>query len=509
MSKLEKIIDTLEKLALLGEINQENPFKIKAFSQAAQILQKLGPDFASLYKTREIKDIKGIGKGVYEIIDLVMQNQEVPALTKILQSTPAELFDILELPGIGPKKVRMLWQQLGITTIGELEYACLENRLITLEGFGKKTQETIRLAILQKRQQEGLFRLDQGYQAAHELIEKFKKNQLIKNADMTGELANGAETLQCLDIALKADMPVSSLKIFLKPILQNLQSHESESIFTGTYNHLPIKVIVNPKAQPIQKFSKKLISRSDLLGAFHNHTLASDGVNSLEEMRQAAIEQKLTYLGISDHSQSAFYAGGLKGEELLLQCQKIKILNQDSDSKNCYLLTGVESDILADGALDYTSEILTHLDIVIASVHSRLKQDATQMTERMVNAARNPWTTVIGHPTGRLVLGRQPSTYDMHAFFLACKENNTIVELNANPHRLDLNAIHLAMAKEHGLQIAINADAHDVQGLNDLEYGIMTARRAGLSAEDVINCLPLTDILSWLKSRKEKARQVA
>ncbi len=508
MSKLEKVVDVLEKLVLLGEIHQENPFKIKAFSQAARTLQKLGPDFVSLYESEEIKNVKGVGKGVYEIIELVMQDQEVPALSKILQSTPAGLFDILQLPGIGPKKVRTLWQELGITTIGELEYACLENRLVTLLGFGQKTQAAIRQAILQKHQQEGLFRLDLGFQAAKALIEKLKESSAIKTAYMAGELANGAETLQCLDITIETEATVANLTKIFKPILQNLHSHESEIAFTGKYDHFPVNIAINTAKSALQKISKNLICRNDLLGAFHNHTLASDGANSIEEMRQAAIAQKLTYLGISDHSQSAFYAGGLKGEELLAQCHKIKMLNQDTHSKHCYLLTGVESDILADGTLDYTAEILSHLDVVIGSVHSRLKQDAAQMTTRMVNAARNPWTTVIGHPTGRLVLGRPPSTYDMHAFFLACKENDTVVELNANPHRLDLNATHLAMAKEHGLKIAINADAHDVHGLNDLEYGIMTARRAGLVPEDVINCLPLANILSWLQSRIYKAKQM-
>jgi len=456
-----------------------------------------------LYANNEIKNIKGIGAGVYEIIDQVMKSKKIAALEKLEKETPSGLIDILNLPGIGPKKARLLWKELGVTTIGELEYACQENRLSLLDGFGAKTQDNILKAIVKHKQEDGLFRLDEGYQTALTLIHQLEKIKNVKEAKIDGELLGGAETLKAIEIAISTSNKASELKSDLKNVLQNIKIDDAQQIIFAEYDNFPVQL--NLISQIKSKASSKLITRKDLLGAFHNHTHASDGTNSIEEMRQAAIERGLTYLGISDHSQSAFYANGLKAQELLEQCQVIETLNQEQLGKKCFLLTGVESDILKDGELDYENEVLNKLDVVIASVHSRLKQDAEQMTLRMINAARNPWTMIVGHPTGRLILGREPSQYDMEAFLKACKENNTIVELNSHPHRLDLNAKHLAMAKEMGVLIAINADAHATNGLDDLEYGIMTARRAGLKAEDVFNCLPLKDVLHWIKKRKERA----
>ena len=193
----------------------------------------------------------------------------------------------------------------------------------------------------------------------------------------------------------------------------------------------------------------------------------------------------------------------------MAQCDVIERLNKEPTARKCFLLTGTESDILASGELDYDDSILNHLNIIIASVHSRLKQDAKQMTERMCSAAANPWTDIIGHPTGRLILSRAPSQFDMESFLTSCKDNDTAVELNANPQRLDLNAKHLALAKEMGVKIVINADAHSIHGLNDLNYGIMIAKQAGLTANDVLNCHELKDVLEWLRKRKERARKLS
>jgi histidinol phosphatase-like PHP family hydrolase len=429
MSKLEQVMATLEQLALLGEIKGENPFKTRAYSNAVRHLKRLPKPFDQLVATGEIKNVEGIGKGILEIIDHVMHDREVPALVELLQEIPPGLLDILNLPGVGPKKVKALWQELGITSVGELAYACQENRLVALQGFGPKTQEAIQKAIIELGEKKGF-------------------------------------------------------------TLPDLEAEERALVKSG-------------------RASPKLVTRAHLLGAFHNHTLLSDGSNSIEEMREAAIALGLTYLGISDHSQSAFYANGLKTDELLAQKLKLLELNRDDGGKRCHLFSGVESDILADGSLDYPNDVLAQLDVVVASVHSRLKQNPEQMTARMINAALNPFTTIVGHPTGRLVQGRKPSEYDMDAFLDACQKSGCAVELNANPHRLDLNEVHLAMAKERGIKVAINADAHSTLGLNDLDYGIMVARKAGLTPEDVINCLTLDEIFAWLKERHIKANKTS
>jgi len=241
----------------------------------------------------------------------------------------------------------------------------------------------------------------------------------------------------------------------------------------------------------------RLIRRSDLRGALHNHTTASDGVHSLEQMRAAAQELGLEYLGISEHSQTAAYAGGLPPDVLMDQVAAIAALNA---TPGCTLLSGIESDILRDGSLDYDDDILGALDVVVASVHNRYGQGPADTTTKMLAAARNPLTHVIGHPTGRLLLGRPPTEFDVAAMLDALAERGAAVELNCHPQRLDLNEHWLAEAKERGVLVSISADAHSTQGLSHLSYGIDIARRAGLTAEDVLNTRPLEALRMWLSA---------
>jgi DNA polymerase (family 10) len=233
--------------------------------------------------------------------------------------------------------------------------------------------------------------------------------------------------------------------------------------------------------------------------------MASDGKNSIEQMRDQAIKRGLSYISINDHSKSAFYAGGQSEKALFQQLTAIKKINLDKKAKDCFLFSGVESDILYDGSLDYHDKILRKLDIVIASVHSQLKMNALAMTNRMINGAANPWTTIIGHPTGRRLLKRPESKYDLNAFFEVCKKHNVAVELNGHPERLDLNDRYLAMAKEWGLLIAIDTDAHSLGGLDFLEYGIVVARRAHLTIDDVLNAKPLDELKAWLNEKRRIA----
>ncbi|MCZ7685635.1 MAG: PHP domain-containing protein [Sandaracinaceae bacterium] len=253
----------------------------------------------------------------------------------------------------------------------------------------------------------------------------------------------------------------------------------------------------------VGKARPRLVTRADLRGALHNHTVASDGTATLEAMREAAAARELAYLGISEHSHSAFYARGLDGERLVAQAREIAALNERPGS--CVVLSGVESDILKEGELDYGADVLSEVEVVVASVHRRHAQTPEQMTARMVAAAKNPFTDVVGHPTGRLLLGRAPSEYDVAAFLDACAASGCAVELNANPHRLDLNEGHLTMAKERGVLVSIAADAHSVDELDNLEHGVTIARRAGLTPDDVLNARPLEALRAWLAARRERA----
>jgi DNA polymerase (family X) len=295
---------------------------------------------------------------------------------------------------------------------------------------------------------------------------------------------------------------------------QGLRTIEGESLDCATEDELYRRLGLVP-ADPERreagvplveegKARPRLVVREDLRGALHNHTIASDGSATLPDMRDAAAARGLSYLGISEHSVSAFYARGLAAEALRAQIQTIAQLNEKARSK-CVLLTGVESDILAEGTLDYPSDVLSELEVIVASVHRRHSQDAAQMTARLVAAAQNPWTSVIGHPTGRLLLGRPPSDLDMGAFLDACKTSGCAVELNANPHRLDLCDRHVAMAKERGVLVSIAADAHSVDELDNLAYGVTIARRGGLTAEDVLNARSLEELRAWLNDRHARA----
>ncbi len=254
------------------------------------------------------------------------------------------------------------------------------------------------------------------------------------------------------------------------------------------------------------KARSRLIRQEDLTGALHNHTVASDGGATLEQMRDAAIALGLGWLGISEHSQSAMYAGGLRADELEVQSAKVAALNADATGSVCPIVYGVESDILPDGSLDYDDNTLSTLSHVIASVHARGRLDRDGFTHRMVTAAANPWTDIIGHPTGRLLLGRPPSDFDAHAMLDTCSRCGTAVELNASPARLDLNEELLAEAKVRGVLVSIAADAHSTAALANLSYGISIARRAGLGPDDVLNARPLPDVLAWFAERKQKAR---
>jgi DNA polymerase (family 10) len=247
----------------------------------------------------------------------------------------------------------------------------------------------------------------------------------------------------------------------------------------------------------------ELVRLEDLKGSLHNHTTHSDGVDSLETMRDAALDAGLAYFAVTEHSQTANYARGLEPHRLADQVAEVRRLNEQGHG--CMLLAGVESDILREGELDYTDEQMAQLDLVVASIHNRFGLKGEAMTRRMANAAANPWVSIMGHPTGRLLLGRPPAEYDVETMLDRAAENGCAVELNASPARLDLNEDHLRMAAERGLLVSIAADAHSARELDYLNYGVSIARRAGLRPDQVLNCMGLSDLLRWLEHRKQRA----
>lgn len=535
-----KIIDILKKLAFFSEIKGDNFFKINAYNNAQKILSDL--DVEKLYYNNELKNIKGIGKGIYHIIHEVIEKKEVEELLNIYQTLPESLYELKDIKGFGPKKIAILFKELNISSLSELEYAINENRLIAIKGFGEKSQSNILLSLKEKQKNQDLLRLDQALALFYEIKEQNHEAILVGKARRGEIVIDKLEILSSEKINIETSFTIITHKYpknllniceflltgdedFLKKIHSlaknknikisfdgfikdnNFIATKSEEEIFDLLNIYYIEPNMRDKNAVLVEKGKarpKIIELKDLQGTFHNHTLASDGINTLEEMRHKAIELGLSYISINDHSQSAFYAHGQKDQNILEQIAKIDLLNQDSLGKKCHLFSGTESDILADGSLDYGEEILKKLTVIIASIHSRLKQDEDAITLRVLNAIKNPYTTILGHPTGRLILGRKESLLNIGKVIEAAKKFAVVLELNANPHRLDLSVENLRLAKEAQVKISINPDAHSQSGLSDLHFGIMMAQKAHLGPEDVINSLSLTEIKNWLKKTREK-----
>lgn len=544
------VVDTFERLSFAAELLEDS--RARSYGQAAWALRNLEGDIQAKRESGELAELRGIGKSALTIIDEVLAGQRPEALARLEEQLPAGLFEIRRIKGLGAKKVSALWKELGITSLGELEYACKENRLVDLKGFGKKTQANVLTQIAEIERSQGLMRRDRARALLEPYVAALTAQPGVSNAIAVGEFRRGFEVVRELAVLVAGDdveaalaeaagarPPEVPITVHVAPgerfgvnaiVLTASEAHvnalraraserglELEAIAAedeeGVYRALGL-VPTEPERReanvPLVEEGKarpRLVTRQDLLGALHNHTVASDGTATLEEMRDAAASRGLRYLGISEHSVSAFYARGLEVERLREQVARIAELNQEGSP--CVLLTGVESDILAEGELDYADDVLAGLEVVVASSHRRHSQSAPQMTARMVAAATNPRTAVIGHPTGRLLLGRAPSEYDVGAFLDACAESGCAVELNANPHRLDLNEHHLAMAKERGVLVSIAADAHSVDELDNLDYGVTIARRAGLTPEDVLNARPLDELRAWLDARRARAAKEA
>jgi DNA polymerase (family 10) len=550
MDKQSIIVEVLETLARVSKVRRENPFKARALAQAARTIDRLEGNFEELYKNGELYTIKGLGKKSIAIIDRVMKGAQ---RTDFISDFPLDLLDIAEIPAIGLKRAKVL-RDSGVKNLNDLASALKQNQLLKIPGIGEKTQEKIAESLQHRHYRAGKIRLDQALALGEIIMARLSRRSSHIDVSIVGAarrgvaltdsvkiLVAGRLSMQGLEQILKSlgVLKVSKIKdplrgragvdrsgIYIKIYLVNKKYKGISSIIlTSTHEEILRLAHRNKNLQALseeeafkalglafipvelrdlkpKKRYPRLIELGDLCGAFHNHTIASDGRNSIEEMRRAAIKHGLSYISINDHSKSAFYAHGQSKEALVRQVKEIAFLNNDSYAKQCFILSGVESDIKSDGSLDYKNSILNKLDIIVASIHNQLHMNFEAMTKRLVKAALHPATTIIGHPTGRLLLRREPSQFDIDSLFLACKKNNVAIELNCHPARLDLGDKHLKRAKEHGVLIAIDADAHSARGFESLRYGISMARHAGLGPYDVLNSRPLEDIYIFLKKKK-------
>ena len=565
-----EIAKTLSDMAIIFELKGENPFKIRAYENAARVVEALD-DLEVRIEKDTLTEIMGIGKNLAGHVTELYKTGKIAEYEKLRKTIPEGVFGILEIPGLGPKKVKFLYEKLGVTDIGELELVCKHGSLRKHKGYGKKTEEKILHGIMYLHQNIGQHLYNHALAAALDVFDQIASSPLATRVEIAGSLRRKKEVIKDIDIVAGTKTPDKLMKFFTNlpqveridmsggtksaVILKSGISCDLRAVsdkefpyalhhFTGSKEH---NVAMRARAQKMGmkmneyglfKISGKteklipckdeteifarlglkfippeirenmgeieaaergllpeLITEKDVKGILHVHTTYSDGVNTIAELISAARKMGYAYLGICDHSQSASYAGGLKPPDLKKQWKEIDGFNQKL--KGFKVLKGIEVDILSDGTLDYPDNILAGFDFVIASVHSHFNMSEDEMTARAVKALSNPYVTILGHPTGRLLLSREPYKINMHKVIEAAAEKNVAIEINANPHRLDIDWRLIPYAKSKGVKIAICPDAHTAENMMDTMFGVGIARKGWLTPADVINTWDVQKLIKW------------
>jgi len=532
MMTTEDIADSLELTAKLMELQNENPFKVKAINSAAYKLGKTRLDLVGL-TVEELTKMDGIGKSLAEKIIEFTTNGITKELRDLIANTPAGVIEMLGIKGLGPKKVRQLWIELELESVTELLYACNENRLIELKGFGEKTQNTIIQNIQFKLSNTGKFHYAYAEKIGQPIIDAIKKQTDL--VSFTGAMYRKCEVIDEIDILIGDEtidldefysdsVPLNFIQVnpnlFYRKLVEtsgtsehlegiNFKALEPKIYKTEEeiYSNLKIQYCEPELREGLLEIEKaknnqlpKLIELTDLKGILHNHSTYSDGMNTLEEMAVYCKQLGYEYLGICDHSQTAVYADGLKVETVLLQQQEIEKLNKQLFPFKIF--KGIESDILGNGNLDYEEDILKTFDFIVASVHANLKMDEEKANSRLIKAIENPYTTILGHPTGRLLLGRPGYPIDHKKIIDACAANKVVIELNAHPYRLDIDWRWIPYCLEKGVMISINPDAHQLKGYHDMRYGTYVARKGLLTKDNCLNAMDLNTFENYLAQKK-------
>jgi len=571
----KEIAKVLEEVGTLLELKGENPFKIRAYQQAARIVLQLEGDLAELAESGGLDQVKGIGKALSGKITELVSTGRLEYLDQLKASFPPGLFEMLRIQGLGPKKIKTLYEDLGLTNLGELEYACLENRLAGLKGFGKKTQTNVLNGIQNLKQYRGYFLWSEAEASVLELVGALKACPAVERVETAGDFRRFNEIVSSIILVAVSDAPEevarflqdsglieffeiqnkSGLSLVLKSGLRaEVRLVPEERFFytwyylTGNEEHLALmqqrarsrQLNLDPnglldqagQARPVSDEAEvfslldlpwiypelregrgeieaaeagglpELVRLSDIKGIFHVHSNYSDGGLSIVEAVTWCQERGYEYLGLTDHSRTAAYAGGLTLEDLENQLEEVKRIR--AEYPDFKLFWGIESDILPDGSLDYPDDVLAKFDFVIASVHGAFRLPEKEMTARLIRAVRNPYTTILGHPTGRLLLAREPYAFDLLSVFTVAAETGTAIEINANPHRLDLDWREMQQAKSLGLKMMISPDAHSIEGLTHIRYGVQVARKGWLTSADVLNCLNQHEMTLFLDNYRKK-----
>jgi DNA polymerase (family 10) len=588
-----QIAEVLEEIATLLELKDENPFKIRAYANAARSLETFGGNLGDLQDEEALAKIPGIGKAIAAKIKELAGTGKLKYLEELRAEFPAAILELFSISGLGAKKIKALYEQLHISSIEQLREACESGRVAQLPGFGETTQTKICTAIEQRAKHSGYFQFGQIAAETESLRADLAAHADALQVAVAGSYRRRREIVRDVDLVVATKKPAAITEFFIKHALVEsiiAQGPTKTSVrlrsgiqcdlrvvssaeypfalnyFTGSKEHniemrsralargwtlneyRLAKLPPDPKSKKVRvgralkrstikippvrdeadlyralgldfvppelrencgefeaaekHLLPRLLEQENLRGTFHCHTVASDGHNTLEEMSTAAQELGLEYLGIAEHSKSSIQAHGIDAARLRSQVAAIRKLNKKLDGFRVF--AGVECDILRDGKLDFDDEILSELDFAVASIHSVFNLSEAEMTKRIIRAMENPFITILAHPTGRLLLKRDPYLVDVPAVLEAAAATGTWIELNAAPKRLDLDWRWWPLAKQKGVKCVINPDAHRTERLQDLWFGVGIARKGWLTKADVINCLPLDKIESVLQAKRNK-----
>ena len=565
----KEVAAILEEIAILLELAGENPFKARSYTSVARNLEQHGEDVETLVREKRLREVKGVGDAIEEKITELVENGRLEYYEDLKARFPDTLFELFRIPGLGAKRIKTLYDDLGIRSLGELEHACVEDRLSRLKGWGKKMQDKVREGIEFAKTQRGQHLYNTALAEAEGLRDWLAESGLVTRLEVAGSLRRCKEVVKDIDIlatgaeaealmdrfvtwervarvtshggtkssvvlesGMAADLRVVKDKEFPYALHHFTGSkehnvgirqrakdrglklneyglfHEADDSLVecedeaGIFAALDLPYIPPELREDMGELEAEtlpeLVTLDDLRGVIHCHSTYSDGKASVEQMARAAQDLGYGYLVISDHSQSAGYAGGLKPDDVAKQHKEIDALNEKLEGFRVF--KGIESDIRVDGSLDYEDGVLETFDFVIASVHNKLDMTEDEATRRVVTAIENPRTAILAHPTGRLLLARQGYSLDFEKVFDACIANNTAIEINANCHRLDLDWRQVKRARDKGLWFSIGPDAHNVEGLRDVAYGVNMARKGWLTREPLINCLTAEELHAWRRS---------
>jgi len=581
-----QVASLLDEIASLLELTEgSNPFEVRAYQNAARAVNALDGDIEERTRQGKLKGVPGLGSTIIKRIEEAVETGHIALYDELVQTTPPIKLEMMRIPGVGPKKINAIYNQLHITSIPDLVEACKQDKVAVLPGFGKKTQDKILQGIAFLAQHAGRFLYPVAEEESTHIYSALKALPEIVRLQVAGSLRRRRETIGDIDMVLSVadsagdDVRRKIMDVFTsQPSVQAItgKGETKSSVvlssgmnmdlrvvndsqfpytlhhFSGSKeHHIPLRrraLSMNMTINDYGLFRGKeptlelvpckdeadiyaalgmayiepelredmgeieaaidgtlpvLVQESDLRGVLHVHSTWSDGQNTIRELVEACIARGLAYLGLTDHSKIAAYAGGLTEEDLLRQHEEIDRLNEEYAGR-IRILKGTECDILRDGSLDYADDVLASLDFVVASIHSLFNLPPEEQTRRMLRAISNPYVDIIGHPTGRILLGREGYTLDVEAMIDAAAEHGVCIEINAHPSRLDLDWRYLHRARDKGIKIPIDPDAHVIDGLDDMRYGVGIARKGWLRASDVLNTMPTDAILGFFRERRNK-----